>query len=196
LSLVFANNGTELSDLVARIISGDPTAKEDLVRRYGRGITIIITQIVRCPDAAADVYQETFRIVFEQLRLGKIREPERLSGFVTTVARNTAYQHLREANRSTGIDDIPKFDSIPDPAPSPLDSVLRDETSVLVQEVINELRVDRDRQLLYRRYVVEEDKDTICRDLGLTRKQYNNVIYRAHERFKELVVRKAGLAAE
>jgi RNA polymerase sigma-70 factor (ECF subfamily) len=52
--------------------------------------------------------------------------------------------------------------------------------------VIDELPTDRDRQLLFRFYIAEDDKERICADLGLTSLHFNRVLHRARERYKEL----------
>ena len=64
--------------------------------------------------------------------------------------------------------------------------------------MIEELGNDRDRQLLFRFYVAEEDKDEIAADLGLSSLQFNRVLYRARQRYKELYLKRAtrvGMAA-
>jgi len=182
----------ELVDIVRRIISGDPAAEAEVVRRYEHGVTVIIDHIVRSPSATEDVFQETFRIVLEKLRRGDLRQPERLSGFVCSVAKNTAIDYIRRAKRSSSREEIGDAEHIPDAAPSQLDRILRQERAEVVRQIILELKVERDREVLFRYYVSEQDKDRICFDLGLTRTQFNNVIYRALARFKELYVRKVG----
>ena len=183
---------TELSELVKRIIAGDPTAEEELVLRYNQGVAILIDQIVRSRSATEDVSQDTFKIVLTKIRRGDLREPERLSGFVCSVARNAAIDYIRRTKHLKNQEAIGDAEQIPDPAPSQLDEVLRQERVKVVRQLINELKQKRDRDLLLRYYVAEEDKDKICGDLGLTRAQFNNVIFRATARFKELYVRKIG----
>lgn len=190
MELVSTNSGTELTELVRRIIAGDPVAEAEIVRRYSQGVVVIIDQIVRSQSATEDVSQETFRIVLEKLRRGDLRQPERLSGFVCSVARNAAIDHIRRAKRFRIGDEIGNVEHIPDPAPSQLDEILTQEKAEIVHQILNELKIERDRQLLFRYYIAEEDKDLICQDLGLTRIQFNNVIYRALARFRELLMRK------
>jgi RNA polymerase sigma-70 factor (ECF subfamily) len=43
--------------------------------------------------------------------------------------------------------------------------------------------------VLFRFYVVEDDKDRICADLGLTSLHFNRVLHRARERYRELYER-------
>ena len=52
--------------------------------------------------------------------------------------------------------------------------------------LLDMLTVDRDRQILERFLVYEEDKDDICEDLGLDTVQFNKILHRARKRFKEL----------
>ena len=189
---VVSTASEELVDIVRRIIAGDPAAEDEVVRRYEHGVAVIIDHIVRSQSATEDVSQETFRIVLEKLRRGNLRQPERLSGFVCSVARNTAIEHIRRAKRSNSREESGDAERLPDPAPSQLDQILTKERAKVVRQTILELNVERDRDLLFRYYVAEEDKDRICLDLGLTRAQFNNVIYRALARFKELYIRKGG----
>ena len=192
MNVVSVSNETELTELVKRIIAGDSAAEEEVVRRYNQGVAIIIDQIVRSRSVTEDVSQDTFKIVLAKVRRGDLREPERLSGFVCSVARNTALDYVRRTRHLKNQEAIGNAEQIPDPAPSQLDQVLRQERAKVVRQLINELKQKRDRDLLLRYYVAEEEKDKICADLGLTRAQFNNVISRATARFKELYVRKIG----
>ena len=182
----------ELVDIVRRITAGDSTAEPEIIRRYERGIAVIIDNVVRNQSATEDLSQETFKIVLEKLRRGELRQPERLSGFVCSVARNAAIDYIRRARRSNLREEIGNAEHISDTAPNQLEQMLAKERSEIVRQVIGELKAERDRDVLFRYYVLEEDKDEICSDLGITRIQFNNIIYRALGRFKELYMRKVG----
>jgi len=56
--------------------------------------------------------------------------------------------------------------------------------------VIGELDGDRDRELLFRFYIAEEDKERLCEELGLTSLHFNRVLFRARQRYKELYERR------
>ncbi len=189
---VRVSDETDLTDLVKRVIAGDSVAEEELVRRYKQGVAVIIDQIVRSQSLTEDVSQDTFKIVLGKVRRGEVREPERLSGFVCSVARNTAIDYIRRARHLKNQEAIGNAEQIPDSAPSQLEQILKQEKARVVRQIINELKIERDRDLLFRYYIAEEDKDKICSDLDLTRAQFNNVISRATARFKELYVRKIG----
>ncbi|MEK6300534.1 MAG: sigma-70 family RNA polymerase sigma factor [Acidobacteriota bacterium] len=186
------SNEMELTELVKRIVAGDSTAEEEIVQRYKQGVAIIIDQIVRSRSVTEDLSQDTFKIVLQKVRRGDLRDPERLSGFVCSVARNTAVDYIRRTRRLKTQEEIGNAEGIADPAPSQLEEILKQERAAVVRQLINELKQQRDRELLFRYYITEDDKETICRDLGLTRAQFNNVIFRATARFKELYLRKIG----
>ena len=94
--------------------------------------------------------------------------------------------HFRKAARQRNLTGIEDAASIPRAAPSQLDELLQSEKAELVRRVINDLGSDRDRQLLFRFYIAEEEKESICADLGLTSIHFNRVLHRARERYREL----------
>jgi RNA polymerase sigma-70 factor, ECF subfamily len=187
--LVTNDNNMELGEIVSRIMAGDPEAEEELISRYSHGVSVIIDQIVRSASAAEDVSQETFRIALEKIRRGDVRQHERLSGFICGVARNAAIDYVRRARRTTNLEDVGNAEDIPDPAPNQLDEMMSREKALIVRRVIGELNRNRDSDLLFRYFIAEEDKDSICADLDLSRIQFNSVIFRARARFKELYAR-------
>jgi RNA polymerase sigma-70 factor (ECF subfamily) len=191
-NVVKASGETELAEMVSRIIAGDPRAEEDMVRRYKDGVSVIIGQIVQSHDAAEDISQETFRIALEKIRHGDVREPERLSGFICGIARNLAIEHVRKMAKLKKQEELGKAEWVADPAPNPLEHLSRKETARLVRQVIDELKVERDREVIFRYYIAEEDKDHLCAELSLTRLQFNNVISRALQRYKELYIKHVG----
>ena len=66
-------------------------------------------------------------------------------------------------------------------------SSIRDQEASIVREILNELKCERDRQILHRFYLLEEDKVDICQDLELSDVHFNRVLYRARQRFGVLV---------
>ena len=58
-----------------------------------------------------------------------------------------------------------------------------------MQQVLSELSTPRDRLILFRYYIAEDDRDAICADLGISRVHFNRVLFRARERFRDLYQR-------
>ena len=192
MNVVRASNQTDWLEWMRRIIAGDADAEEDLVRRYKDGIAIIIGRIVHNPSVTEDLSQDTFRITLEKIRDGDVREPERLSGFISSVARNVAIEYVRKMRRLMNQEEIGNAEQIRDSQPDQLEQLWRKERAEMVRLVISELKVERDREVLLRYYIAEEDKERICADLGLTSLQFNSVISRALKRFKDLYLKRFG----
>jgi RNA polymerase sigma-70 factor (ECF subfamily) len=180
--------GAEASaDLVHRIVSGDPAAEAELVRRFGRALSFLIRRLTRDETVAEDLYQETFRLVIEKVRGGELREPERLPGFVSSLARNLFLGAVRRSGRRQKWQGDPEAAQFaPDPAPGQLAGLLARERGAAVRRVLEELKNDRDREILSRYYIADERKEDICRDLDLSDLHFNRVLFRARQRYKEL----------
>jgi RNA polymerase sigma-70 factor (ECF subfamily) len=180
-----------LTELVARIRSGDREAEEEFVKRYLRGIGIIVRHASSDRSACDDLVQETLRMAIEKIRAGAVRDPERLSGFVASLARNLVVEHARrtKARETAAGDDA---GDVRDPAAGPLDRLLQDEQDAIVRRLLDELPTERDRAILRRYYFDEQDKDEICAALGLTREHFTRVLFRARQRYRESLERKYG----
>jgi RNA polymerase sigma-70 factor, ECF subfamily len=186
LAIDQANSG---ADLVSRIRAGDQQAEAELVERYNRGVRFIIRREVGAAAIADDLYQETFCLVLEKIRRGEVREPEKLSGFVRSVARNLVIEHFRRAARREILTGTEETTSLPHLAPNQLEGLLRKEKVELIRQVLEEMPNQRDIQVLFRFYIAEEEKEKICADHGLTNTQFNLVLHRARERYRDLYLR-------
>ncbi|HEX5719043.1 MAG TPA: sigma-70 family RNA polymerase sigma factor [Thermoanaerobaculia bacterium] len=185
---------TSPADLVRRIRSGDPRAEEELIARFGEGLTFLLRRWTRGHSDAEDLYQETFRLGLEKVRRGEVRDPERLAGFLRSLARNLSIEHYRKAaRRGSREEEIETAADVSNPDTGQLGQLLRKEKVNLVRRLLEELGSERDRQILFRFYIAEEDKESIRSDLGLTAPEFNLVLFRARRRYKDLYERHAQL---
>jgi len=180
-----------LAEFVRRIIDGDPSAEEELVDRYKTGIAIIIRRIVTNDSVTEDLSQDTFLIALEKIRSGGVRQPERLSGFVCGVARNLAREHMRGMTNAKGQTEILHAADVRDPQPDQFERLLREEKARIVRQTIGELK-PRDRDVITRFFLDEQDKSVICAELELTSQQFNSIISRALKRYRQLYIRRSG----
>lgn len=192
MNVVKASNETDWANWVWQISLGNADAEEELFRRYKDGVAIIIGSIVRNESVTEDLSQDTFRISLEKIREGDVREPERLSGFICGVARNIALGYVRRMRRLTNREGIIDAEQIRDPQPDQYEQLWRKERTEIVRQLIGEIKIERDREVLNRYYIDEEDKDQICADLGLTSNHFNSVVFRALKRYKELYIKRIG----
>ncbi|MEE8584285.1 MAG: sigma-70 family RNA polymerase sigma factor [Acidobacteriota bacterium] len=172
------------AELVERIQAGDKEAESELVNRYSRGLLFMLRRQAGDPELASDLHQDTFQIVLVRLRRSGLRAPGKLGGFIHRTARNLFIGDYRKAARrktESGLDHLPEASN----NPGQLQGIVEQEEASLVRSLIDGLKSDRDRQLLFRFYIAEEEKESICADLGLDRLHFNRVIFRARQRFKE-----------
>src|SRR5690606_6948381 len=115
----------------------------------------ILRRETRDDAAAQDLRQETFRIVLERLRRRRLAEPEKLASFIIGVGRKLALAHRRVSARlSFGGDTL---DGIEDDTTTPLEHVARSEQRRLLACAIERLSAPRDRELLTRYYLMDQE---------------------------------------
>lgn len=181
-----ASESNDLRDLVARIRSGDRRAEESFVERFARGVSVILRKHTRNGPEAEDLFQETFRLALEKLRRGELRVAEKLPGFLSALARNLAIDHYRTiARRRTDTGNESTIERLAEGA-SQLGQMVRHEHAALVRRLLGDMAVERDREVLLRYYIAEEDRGHIAADLGLSASQFKKVLYRARQRYREL----------
>jgi RNA polymerase sigma-70 factor, ECF subfamily len=184
------------ADLVRRIAAGETAAEDELVRRYSRGVFFVLNQNVSDRAITDDLYQETFRMVIEKVRGGEVREPERFSGFIVGIARNLAIEYFRKAARAEARQaGDEESRTIAAPESSALENLLKEERATLVRQVLAGLPSERDRKVLHRFYIADDDKEEICAELGISSLHFNQILCRARERYRkafEELTRQAG----
>ncbi len=183
------SEATVASQLVERVHRGESGAEEELFSRYGNGVLFMLQRACGDPALAEDLHQETFRIVLTRLRSRGLEEPGGLSGYLRGTARNLLIADRRKKARRKTEADHDTVVAAADTRHGQAQKVLRREEASIVHKLIAEMSAERDRQLLYRFYIAEDDKDEICLDLGLSSLHFNRVLFRARQRFKDLWTR-------
>jgi RNA polymerase sigma-70 factor (ECF subfamily) len=158
-------------------------------------VAILLDRHTNGRPEAEDLFQDTFQLVIEKLRRGELREPAKLPGYVAQIARSLAIEHYRKAQRRKTDPDSEAIAEVEASGSGPLSELLTREDAGLVREVIRELGTERDRDILLRFYIAEEDKERISADFGLTSLQFNRVLHRARERYRELYLERTGRRA-
>jgi RNA polymerase sigma-70 factor (ECF subfamily) len=176
------------ADLAARIRAGERDAEEALIRRYGEGLLYLLKRRTRDAELARDLRQDTFRVALEKLRGSALDEPERLVAYLRGVALNLWLAHRRKDARRATAADSDAIEATADERPGPFDNVSREQVRDAVAALLRELATARDREILTRLYLKEEDRDAICAALGVETSHFNRVLFRAKQRFCELVV--------
>ena len=90
--------------LVRAIAHGDPEAEREFAQRYLPPVRAMLLARLRDPDAAADLKQDVMIEALCALRRGQIQDPEKLSQFVSGIARNCLNNHFRSSSRVTSVE--------------------------------------------------------------------------------------------
>lgn len=182
-----AESGSSDAALAERIRGGDRLAETELTRRFERGITQILVRQTRNFALAQELCQETLIIVLKRLRTQPLANPEKLAAFIAQTARNLAIAERRKERRRRTDTTDDAFADVPDEELDQEDSAQRASAAEAIRTVLAEMKSARDRMLLVRYYLKEEDKDVICRELNVTPPSFNVVLFRARGRFLELL---------
>lgn len=175
------------SDLAKSIAQGDREAEGILYRRFAKATLFMLRQ--RCGDnmLAEDLHHEAFRIVIERLRGDGLENPERLGAYIHKVAVNLAIGEIRKQQRRNTHSDSDGITLVADSAPDALDRLTQEDAANNIRQVLDSLKVQRDRDLLHYYYIEELDKESICRKLELSAEHFDRVLYRAKQRFRRLL---------
>lgn len=149
------------------------------------GLRLLIARRTGDPEVAADLLNEAICTSWEKWRAGEIRNPQQIAGYVYQVAINL----LRNLQRIVGERPDRRM-SLESAQEKQLliassDPSLEDRIAMKVREQLLGMGSARDRMVLVRFYLDEDDKETICRDLGLTPAQFDKVLHRARRRLRE-----------
>lgn len=182
------HSGSNSIALVEGILAEDPISVERLFASYKRGLMFFFSRQFGSQDAE-DLATETLTIVLEAVRARSVREPERLPGFVMTVARRVGFRVIeaRTTSRTSEklIDHEPVvFNNLWTSAESAEDSLFRTQQQTIMMKVLRGLS-KRDREVLERFYLHEQSPERIKTEMGMTDTQFRLTKSRAKARFSE-----------
>jgi RNA polymerase sigma-70 factor, ECF subfamily len=173
------------AELVHNIRAGDANAMEKLYQVFARGIRLYLCRQLGLQDVDDKVH-DTFLIVVQAIKNGELREPDRLMGFVRTIARRLVAGHIDQmVHRRRDNVPVESGIAISDNSATPEQDVLGREKVDIMFEVLRDMS-GRDRDILTRFYLYEQSQETISREMDLTPTQFRLLKSRAKARFAEL----------
>ncbi len=185
----------DVASVLQAIAAGTPKAETALVRRYSRGLLLMLTQRCGDIDLAGDLHQDAFMVVLARLRKQPLDNPEQVKAFIHTTAVNLFINHYRKEKRRNTFSDEDSVGQAVDPSPNQLKRLQQEDTATLVRGLIAELPKHRDRHILWRYFIDDIEKSEICMELDLPSEHFDRVLYRAKQRIRQkmdLQVRDSG----
>lgn len=162
-------SASDWAELVQRISDHDRQGVEDLYAALADRVRAELARRMP-PDCCDDGVHDILLIVLQAIRRGELRNPERLLAFIRTVTHRHAIAHIRHNifHRSRFSPDAAPPASL---EPSPEALSLRRERDRNIREMLARLQA-RDREILERFYLRDQNPDQICREMVLTPTQF------------------------
>ena len=169
----------DMARMVAEVRNNDPVAMEVL---YSTLIDSFRSMLRRQLSAdVEDRAHNVFLITVDAIRSGHIRDPERLAGFVRTVARRQAIDAIRGLNRQRRAVGLDSSVPLKDESVCPERRLIQKQQWACFDSAFRALG-PRDREILERSYLRDESRERICREMGLTETQFRLLKNRAKNR--------------
>jgi len=162
-------------------------AVERLIASQYAGLRLLIQRRTGNAEVAGDILHQAVSTTWEKWQAGLVQRPEAIAGYIFQVAMNLLRNRRRSiSERADRHVDSEVLGILPADTDS-ADRWLEKKIAGRVKRILQQLSSPRDREILVRFYLQEEEKDTICRDLALDADQFDKVLHRARGRLKDLL---------
>jgi len=179
----------ETNKLIDRAESGDQDAYTELVRRYEPRVFAVCMKMVRNPETARDLAQDTFVKAFRAL--DTFDRDYTFSTWLYKIARNTCIDHFRRSKLETYSLDAPMKTregemerEIESPIETPERFLLMKEKGRLINEAIQSLP-DKYREVINLRHAQELPYEDIAQILDVPLGTVKARLFRARELLKK-----------
>lgn len=136
VSCMPADTVDSATDLLQRIGDRDPTAWEEILRRYGKLVSATVRSFRLQEADALDAVQMTWLRLAENAH--RVKFPERLGGWLATTARRECLHILRQSRITAEFTDM-KSEIIPESSVGPEQHVVDADTSRWLWKLVDEL---------------------------------------------------------
>jgi len=169
-------------ELVALVLRGDQNAFAPLVERHKRGILNFVYALVRSPEEADDISQETFLRAYAHLRTFN-PALAKFSTWLYQIARNAARTQLMKDRRRPPTEDLYEDETLdqklPDQRPSaaPDAQILRSDDERTLRVALQRIP-EKMRAALVLRYYQHMDYQEIANTMSVTLGNVKTLIHR------------------
>lgn len=175
-------------DLLYKARKGDKSAMENIILLYDRKIYSFIFNIVKDENDAVDITQETFLKLF--MNITKFDMNKNFSTWLYTIAKNTAFNHMKENKKNKFVDNHNDFNNIDlqDGKSNPANIYERKETQQRLIELIDILP-EKYKILIQMKYVFNLSYEEISEKLGIPTYRVESRLFMARKRLLKQITK-------
>jgi RNA polymerase sigma-70 factor (ECF subfamily) len=183
----------ERGDLrLVEAIAKRSSLQDQLYVRYRRPLLQVFLHRRIDRDAAEDLLQRTFLQAIRKIRTEGLEDPGNLGGYLYRTACKLAIAYWRGELSRKHDSDQELLANLQDETLSLEERLDHEQLAKCVRDLMGTLSMERDREVLERFYLREESRSSIRESLQLTDMQFNQVLWRARQRFGD-ILRRHGL---
>jgi len=145
------------NELVIQFMQGNQSSIEILINRHKSRVYTYIILLVKNPQLAEDIFQDTFIKVIKSLRRGKYQDKGKFVSWVVRIAHNLIIDHFRKEKHLNTISnddsDIDIFNHSRFSDRTVEQVLIQDQINNDVRRLIEELPEDQKQVVILRHYV-------------------------------------------
>lgn len=165
----------DIKEAYLSFISGHENAFEYIIEEYKDTLIFFVMRYVKNITDAEDIVENVFFKL--AVKKPKYKNSNKFSTWLYTIARNEAISFLRkEKHRSS--DDISEYENLADVENDIEASFVKEERNRFIHEALGKLP-DAYREVLHLSFFAELKNEEIAKITGKSRKQVENLLYRA-----------------
>lgn len=161
----------------------DRNAVERRMATEYQGLQMLLRRKARDPQLAADLLNEALATTLANFDAGRISDPSHIGGYVFQVALNLLRNHRRKFEERPGLRVEANEETL---GSESWTGAVEEGWAQKVRVIVEELPSSRDRTLVKRFFLDEEEKESICSELKLSPLQFDKIIFRTKRRLASL----------
>ena len=169
-------------ELIRALNKGDVRALEELIDRYGKYVSSVLSRILSgrrqdCEELTEDVFLAAWN------NRHKLRE-DKLKGYLGAIARNKAFNRLRDLQEELPLEDDVLFED----SDIPCDLAEQQDTARLIERALSQLE-PRQRELFVRHYWYGQTVKEASDEMGLNLSTAKTWLARGREQLKGILIK-------
>ena len=169
-------------ELIRALNKGDVRALEELIDRYGKYVSSVLSRILSgrrqdCEELTEDVFLAAWN------NRHKLRE-DKLKGYLGAIARNKAFNRLRDLQEELPLEDDILFED----SDIPCDLAERQDTARLIEQALLQLE-PKQRELFVRHYWYGQTVREAAEEMELNLSTAKTWLARGREQLKEILIK-------